>query len=449
MFSKITPTHADFQHFAETRQLLPQQFSLRAKQQAERAKAYEVLKQQKKLPEGALNFGPQLDALNDWTPTNSWQPLRYPADLTNLELCTWTTAYGDALLEWLTRLRWPTEPEGTFDVTWFEMAFAFQTAIQHGLIYNSGQQGRFFLPKWAVKDDNTIRYGKQVLAFERSVESFRPNGSGSTSVPNWSVSANELEGYRSIFQRVKTVTGTADLTAAKALLEKSQLPVSELSSIYAMSDLDHDGLLAESEFLCAMAMAARRRQGAPLPEQLPQELREACWENEADDAKVMWQPRMEELSRLSPFQPSTKIAFTAGLTEGKPIRNCASETNLGRFLSLGIDLQFPGWFYFRHMAMAGRSLQFTGGIFIQTTRMYLKKAMERFGEVEVCHMGNRNNPEEEPPWVRFLTEKAAQDALDALDKGEVYVDGNQLKVGGLDLGQLVGDWWVGGNVPST
>ena len=169
MFSKITPTHADFPHFAETRQLLPQQFSLRAKQQAERAKAYEVLKQQKKLPEGALNFGPQLEALNDWTPTNSWQPMRYPADLTNLELCTWTTAYGDALLEWLTRLRWPTEPEGTFDVTWFEMAFAFQTAIQHGLIYNSGQQGQFFLPKWAVKDDNTIRYGKQVLAFERCV----------------------------------------------------------------------------------------------------------------------------------------------------------------------------------------------------------------------------------------------------------------------------------------
>lgn len=88
-----------------------------------------------------------------------------------LELCTWTTSYGDALLEWLTRLRWPTEPDGTHDTTWFEMAFAFQTAIQHGLIYNSGGQGqgRFFLPKWAGKDDTTIRYGKQVLAFERCV----------------------------------------------------------------------------------------------------------------------------------------------------------------------------------------------------------------------------------------------------------------------------------------
>ncbi|CAL1164761.1 unnamed protein product [Cladocopium goreaui] len=77
--------------------------------------------------------------------------------------------------------------------------------------------------------------------------------------------------------------------------------------------------------------------------------------------------------------------------------------------------------------MAGRTLQFIGGVFVQTTRMYLKQAMERFGEVEVCHMGNRNNPEEEPPWVRFMTEKAAQDALDALNKGEVFVDGNQLK----------------------
>ncbi|CAK9102236.1 Hypothetical protein SCF082_LOCUS47785 [Durusdinium trenchii] len=77
--------------------------------------------------------------------------------------------------------------------------------------------------------------------------------------------------------------------------------------------------------------------------------------------------------------------------------------------------------------MAGRTIQFIGGVFIQTTRMYLKKEMERYGEVEVCHMGNRDKPEEEPPWVRFLTEKAAQDALDAIEKGEVYVDGNQLK----------------------
>ena len=168
-FSQITPTHKDFEHFVDTTTHLPQQFSLRAKQPAERAKAYDLLRQQKKLPAGALHFGPQLEALNEWSPAEYWHPTRLPDDMMKLELCTWTTSYGDALLEWLTRLRWPTEPEGNFDITWFELAFAFQTAIQHGLIYNSGGQGRFFQPRWASKDDSTIRYGKQVLAFERCV----------------------------------------------------------------------------------------------------------------------------------------------------------------------------------------------------------------------------------------------------------------------------------------
>ena len=168
-FADIAPTHTDFDSFLEAKQYLPQQFSLRAKQQAERARAYDMLRQQKTLPAGALSFGPQLEELNEWFPTNNWHPTRLPDDNLKLELCTWTTSYGDALLDWLTRLRWPTEPEGNMDITWFEMAFAFQTAIQHGLIYNSGGQGRFFLPKWAEKDDSTVRYGKQVLAFERCV----------------------------------------------------------------------------------------------------------------------------------------------------------------------------------------------------------------------------------------------------------------------------------------
>eukprot|EP00435_Cladocopium_sp_Y103_P055755 s615_g18.t1 len=262
-------------------------------------------------------------------------------------------------------------------------------------------------------------------ALVRSVEAFSPS---------WSISSGELESYRTIFQRVDR-NGVADLAATKDLLEQSQLPVSELSAIYAMSDLDHDGRLSEPEFLCTMALAARRRKGAPLPEQLPLELREACWSmpstpaeaamNQPNESLSLWQPNQEELSRFQQL-------FDQLQDHGFVSADMAREAGLA--LLPKQDQSLPGSDSSRRLIqaardvpMAGRTLQFIGGVFVQTTRMYLKQAMERFGEVEVCHMGNRNNPEEEPPWVRFMTEKAAQDALDALNKGEVYVDGNQLK----------------------
>ena len=74
------------------------------------------------------------------------------------------------------------------------------------------------------------------------------------------------------------------------LLEQSQLPVSELSAIYSMSDRDGDGLLSEGEFVCAMALVARRRRGLPLTEEVPLELQKACW-------AAKWGPKVEELKR--------------------------------------------------------------------------------------------------------------------------------------------------------
>merc|ERR1719158_485287 len=53
--------------------------------------------------------------------------------------------------------------------------------------------------------------------------------------------------------------------------------------------------------------------------------------------------------------------------------------------------------------------------------------MERFGEVDVCHMGNREDPTAEPPWVRFTRPDAAEKALAAIQTGEVFVDGNAIR----------------------
>merc|ERR1712113_540818 len=68
-----------------------------------------------------------------------------------------------------------------------------------------------------------------------------------------------------------------------------------------------------------------------------------------------------------------------------------------------------------------RTLAITEGL-VQT-RLWLKKEMERFGRVEVCHTGNRMNPVAEPPWVRFATTTAAEVALKCISEGQVLVDG--------------------------
>eukprot|EP00439_Symbiodinium_sp_Y106_P049654 s172_g6.t1 len=68
-----------------------------------------------------------------------------------------------------------------------------------------------------------------------------------------------------------------------------------------------------------------------------------------------------------------------------------------------------------------------GGCSATTTRMILKREMERFGNVDVCHMGNRDNIEKEPPWVRFSDPKAAEAALEAISTGQVVIDGVIIK----------------------
>eukprot|EP00929_Paragymnodinium_shiwhaense_P033841 TRINITY_DN18511_c0_g1_i1.p1 TRINITY_DN18511_c0_g1~~TRINITY_DN18511_c0_g1_i1.p1 ORF type:complete len:174 (+),score=22.76 TRINITY_DN18511_c0_g1_i1:231-752(+) len=73
--------------------------------------------------------------------------------------------------------------------------------------------------------------------------------------------------------------------------------------------------------------------------------------------------------------------------------------------------------------MAASTIEFTGGVSEITTRMVLKREMERFGPVDVCHMGNRQNPKGEPPWVRFVRQSSADEALKAIGQGNVMLDG--------------------------
>lgn len=65
---------------------------------------------------------------------------------------------------------------------------------------------------------------------------------------------------------------------------------------------------------------------------------------------------------------------------------------------------------------ASRTIMITTGAV--TTRLWLKKEMERFGRVEVCHTGNRMNPEIEAPWVRFEKASSVETALEAINAGQ-------------------------------
>ncbi|CAK0845664.1 unnamed protein product, partial [Prorocentrum cordatum] len=67
------------------------------------------------------------------------------------------------------------------------------------------------------------------------------------------------------------------------------------------------------------------------------------------------------------------------------------------------------------------TIEFTGGCGATTTRMVLKREMERFGHVDVCHMGNRDNPKAEPPWVRFASSTAADAAVESTRRGPPLV----------------------------
>mmetsp|Transcript_41248 Transcript_41248/g.92637 ORF Transcript_41248/g.92637 Transcript_41248/m.92637 type:complete len:166 (+) Transcript_41248:104-601(+) len=69
------------------------------------------------------------------------------------------------------------------------------------------------------------------------------------------------------------------------------------------------------------------------------------------------------------------------------------------------------------------TIEITSGVPDSCTRMVLKREMERFGQVDVCHMGNRQDPTNEPPWVRFANSKSADAALTAIKANEVFIDG--------------------------
>ena len=91
----------------------------------------------------------------------------------------------------------------------------------------------------------------------------------------WKPSAEELVRYRALFGSLDTAkSGYVSQAQAQPLMSSSGLPPHELAHIWKISDVDQDSRLTVSEFLCVLAISAKRRSGASLPETLPAELQE-------------------------------------------------------------------------------------------------------------------------------------------------------------------------------
>lgn len=71
-------------------------------------------------------------------------------------------------------------------------------------------------------------------------------------------------------------------------------------------------------------------------------------------------------------------------------------------------------------------VQITDGVTELSNRTHLKSTMQAYGLVEAVHMGRRGL---EPAFVRYQHASSAEKAVEALEKGLVFMDGVQLKGG--------------------
>lgn len=87
--------------------------------------------------------------------------------------------------------------------------------------------------------------------------------------------SSAMEEYIQLFSMLNNATGnTGSLRPedAASVLESTQVAADELLKIWHMCDVDKDGCLNMGEFVCALHLASKRRNGAPLPPGLPPEM---------------------------------------------------------------------------------------------------------------------------------------------------------------------------------
>ncbi|CAF1549225.1 unnamed protein product [Adineta ricciae] len=89
----------------------------------------------------------------------------------------------------------------------------------------------------------------------------------------WTINIVQREYYTKQFQNLQSdTTKVINGHIAKEFFERSNLPTSELSQIWNLSDVNHDGALSLAEFCTAMHLVVLRLNGFQLPDELPSQL---------------------------------------------------------------------------------------------------------------------------------------------------------------------------------
>jgi len=71
------------------------------------------------------------------------------------------------------------------------------------------------------------------------------------------------------------------------------------------------------------------------------------------------------------------------------------------------------------------TIEITDGVFAYTHRGELKRTLEQFGAIDICH--KMGDPRDDPVWVRYQYSADAEKALEAINRGEVALGGVPLK----------------------
>eukprot|EP00438_Fugacium_kawagutii_P001249 Skav223445 [mRNA] locus=scaffold350:775840:778514:- [translate_table: standard] len=77
------------------------------------------------------------------------------------------------------------------------------------------------------------------------------------------------------------------------------------------------------------------------------------------------------------------------------------------------------------MSSSMDTIEIVGGVHAGTKRLQLKSVLERYGEIDICH--KVGDPIQHIPWVRFVNASGARQAMDAIERQEVLIDGVAIK----------------------
>ncbi|CAF2084039.1 unnamed protein product [Rotaria magnacalcarata] len=133
----------------------------------------------------------------------------------------------------------------------------------------------------------------------------------------WTINNVQREYYTKQFKDIQPdVTKIISGNIAKEFFERSHLPTSELSQIWNLSDVNHDGALSLAEFCTAMHLVVLRVNGFELPDELPTQLQPYAPLIDLSDSTTILSQTNEQSDNWANFKDTnSELTITTSLEE--------------------------------------------------------------------------------------------------------------------------------------